>query len=251
MTTFDPSRGDDGDLAALFASERRGHPQSPARQSRVWDRLEKSLPLGPNGGGGGGASAPASSSSSSSSSSLPASGPTRLLAQLSVAACLIGASMTLWSVGSRNEPASIVRPEPLKPPVAIATPERTATATPTPTPSTTGISVDALPTAPAPKLRGVDRAVPTAVCTICEERTILAAARLALREKHYEQALERIAEHGARHDRGQLAEERESLRVHVLVAMGRIDEAERRKLEFEAAFPESPLLGSVKRATPR
>jgi hypothetical protein len=249
LTTFDPSRGgpesepattsaDDGALTALFASERRGHPQSPTRQARVWERLESSLPLGPDGGGGG-ASAPAASTS-------PASGSTRLLAQLSVAACLVGASMALWSVTSRNEPAPVVGPDPL-PQIALPT---VATVT-APPPSNTGISVDALPTALLPKPRETVTSSAPAVCTICEERAILEAARSGLREKRYDHALERIGEHANRYHHGQLAEERESLRVHVLVAMGRAEEAERRKVEFEAAFPESPLLASVKRATSR
>jgi hypothetical protein len=64
-------------------------------------------------------------------------------------------------------------------------------------------------------------------------------------------ALAAIAEHQSRFAAGQLAEERESLRVHVLVAMGRTRDAELGKADFRRAFPDSPLLESVERAGDR
>lgn len=89
------------------------------------------------------------------------------------------------------------------------------------------------------------------VCTICDERAILEVARRGLREKRHDDALAAVAEHRSRFPSGQLAEERESLRVHVLSAMGRLDEADAVKREFHRAYPESPLLDSVQRAGSR
>ena len=88
-------------------------------------------------------------------------------------------------------------------------------------------------------------------CTICEERAVLEVARRGLREKQSDLTLNAIDEHQSRFPTGQLAEERESLRVHVLFAIGRVEEAETRKSDFVRMFPRSPLLESVKRAGSR
>ena len=256
MTTFDPSHDDqpgsaldeqasglDGDVAALLSRERRSHPQDAARKARVLAKLEAILPLDPRGpDGGGGAPAPAPSIPASASVS-------RKLLTVSVAACLAGASGAVWTFASRSEPVASVAmtPEPMPRP----SPTTSSGSAPSPVtpevPET--ISAEALPSAPI--VRAAEHAKKEEACTICEERAILEAARRGLREGRYESALERIGAHERRYRRGQLSEERESLRIHVLVATGRTNEAERRAAEFESAFPESPLLGSVRRATSR
>jgi hypothetical protein len=128
----------------------------------------------------------------------------------------------------------------------------------TPLESPASIGVDALPSVKAVSspARGQrepsrHRADSEGPCTICEERTVLDVARRGLRERHDDVALAAIEEHRARFPAGQLAEERESLRVHVLVAMGRTSDAELAKASFRRAFPDSPLLESVERAGAR
>jgi hypothetical protein len=57
-----------------------------------------------------------------------------------------------------------------------------------------------------------------------------------------------IEEHRRRYPNGQLAEEREALRVETLAAMGRSDEARGAARAFAERFPESVLLARVHRA---
>jgi hypothetical protein len=275
VSTTDPSRGAragnepaadapapvDGDLAALFAKEGRAHPASPARQARVWSRLESSLNMGPhdpNGGGGGGVSAPAASPPRIDLK------PSRLMTHLSMAACFIGAAALMWGVLAKSDPAAprvVASPDTFaRSPSRVAEIQSASKAT-TPASQLEGpasIAVGALPSAnnvpssargPREPSRGsVDS---EGTCTICEERSILDVARRGLREKHHDVALAAIEEHRTRFAAGQLAEERESLRVHVLVAMGRNSDAELGKAEFRRAFPDSPLLESVERAGAR
>jgi hypothetical protein len=255
----------DGDLAALFAKERRAHASSSAGQARVWSRLESSLHIGPqdpNGGGGGtGVSAPATSP--------PRIGvrPTKLMAQLSLAACFIGASALMWSAFTKSDPVEprvVASPDAFsqarsprseKRPAEIEGASKAIAETLEPPAS---IAVGALPSVkdvstPARRQREPSRGSGDAdgPCTICDERSILDGARRGLREKHHSVALAAIEEHRARFAAGQLAEERESLRVHVLVAMGRTSDAELAKADFRRAFPDSPLLESVERAGAR
>jgi hypothetical protein len=252
----------DGDLAALFAREGRAHPASPAGQARVWSRLESSLNMGPHdpngGGGGGGVSAPAASPPRIDLK------PSRLMAHLSMAACFVGAAALMWGALTKSDPAM---------PRAVASPDtfarspsrvaeiQSASKANTPASQLEGpasISVGALPSAKDVASPARGQREPSGgsgdsegTCTICDERSILDVARRGLREKHHDVALAAIEEHRTRFAAGQLAEERESLRVHVLVAMGRSSDAELGKAEFRRAFPDSPLLESVERAGAR
>ncbi len=242
----------DSDLVTLFARERRAHASRPARQERVWSRLERSLNLGPRGPGGGGGSAAASSASPTRST------PTsrRYLGALSMSACFVVGASLLWSVASeRSGAGTVASPDPQVPPVASADVSSQVTFG-SPVESTAGvpvIPVDALPSVQAP-LKPIERANAArkiereVSCTICEERAVLEVARRGLRDKQHELTLAAIDEHQSRFPMGQLAEERESLRVHVLFALGRIEEADVRKSDFVRMFPRSPLLESVKRA---
>jgi hypothetical protein len=261
VSSVDPSRASspaDEDLASLLAKERRAHPTSSAAKARVWSRLERSIDMSPRDpNGGGGASAPATSP--------PRLGfrPTKLMAQLSMAACLLGASTLLWSAVTKTDAAAprvVASPDalPQRAPRAAES-QRTSSAEPSPLETPASISVGALPSVSevsspprAPRERSRRSADDSeGPCTICEERSILDVARRGLREKHHDVALAAIEEHRARFAAGQLAEERESLRVHVLVAMGRNSDAELGKAEFRRAFPDSPLRESVERAGAR
>ncbi|MBZ0116508.1 MAG: sigma-70 family RNA polymerase sigma factor, partial [Sandaracinaceae bacterium] len=66
-----------------------------------------------------------------------------------------------------------------------------------------------------------------------------------------EAALAAIARHEARFPEGQLAAERESIRVRALLLLGRNDEARWAAERFRAEYPESIFMGVVERAAPR
>ncbi len=245
----------DSDLATLFARERRGHPIARAGKERVWSRLERSLNFGPRDPDGGGGSAVATSASPTRT--VPAF--KRFVGAVSMAATFVVGASVLWSLSSEGPAArTVVSPEPLASPVA-STDVSSQSASDSPVETTAGVKgipVEALPwvhaaaapVEPANAGRRIERAVS---CTICDERAVLEVGRRGLREKKGTLALAAIDEHQSRFPTGQLAEERESLRVHVLLALGRVEEAEARKSDFIRLYPRSPLLESVKRAGTR
>lgn len=224
----------DEELAALFARERRAHPSSAAAKARVLARLEG--PVGP-GGGGGSPAAPAS---------VPPPPVSRVYVKLGViVACLVGAGGVLYSQVPASEIASAATPR---------VPATSSVHTPRPILLAAGSSkaVDAVepPTPVAPHVESAPVVAPTteAACAICDEQRILDIGRRGLRDRHYDDALSAVKEHEARFPQGQLAEERESLRVHLLTAMGKTQEADDAKRAFRRAFPKSPLLDSVEHA---
>jgi hypothetical protein len=74
------------------------------------------------------------------------------------------------------------------------------------------------------------------------ERKLLEPARAAIAGHDYPAALAAIAVHERRFPSGQLAEEREALRVQALVGEHRTDEARRAASAFRKRFPNSVLL---------
>lgn len=78
-----------------------------------------------------------------------------------------------------------------------------------------------------------------------EELRVLEPARVAVARGEFAKAMRPIAEHARRFKEGQLAEEREALRVKALAGLGRTDEARRAAAAFVARFPRSPLLPTV------
>jgi hypothetical protein len=76
------------------------------------------------------------------------------------------------------------------------------------------------------------------------ERRLLEDARRALGSSPAT-ALEKIEAHERAHPRGQLVEERESLRIRALAAAGRGDEARARAARFRARYPQSLFLPAI------
>jgi hypothetical protein len=74
---------------------------------------------------------------------------------------------------------------------------------------------------------------------LAAEELLLETARTALERRDPMHALEALEHHARRFPRGQLREERESLRIGALVAAGNTSEARARTVEFHRAFPES------------
>ncbi|HZL16761.1 MAG TPA: hypothetical protein VFG23_03330 [Polyangia bacterium] len=70
-------------------------------------------------------------------------------------------------------------------------------------------------------------------------------ARAAVARNEFAVALVPITEHARRFRNGRLAEEREALRVKVLVGLGRTNEARRAASDFQKHFPRSVLLPTV------
>jgi hypothetical protein len=54
-----------------------------------------------------------------------------------------------------------------------------------------------------------------------------------------------LDDHASRFPRGQLAEERDALRIQALAALGRRDEALGRAVRFRRAYPQSLLLPAI------
>jgi hypothetical protein len=78
------------------------------------------------------------------------------------------------------------------------------------------------------------------------ERSLLGAARSAVADGDFAEALVPIGEHARRFESGLLAEEREALRVKALSGLGQAEEARRVAAAFEQRFPNSVLRRSVR-----
>jgi outer membrane protein assembly factor BamD (BamD/ComL family) len=84
--------------------------------------------------------------------------------------------------------------------------------------------------------------------SLLSERAILDRARKNLLSGEPSAALEDVERHAKRYPRGDLAEEREALRVEALVAAERYDEARLAAARFRATYPWSMLGAAVKGA---
>jgi hypothetical protein len=91
------------------------------------------------------------------------------------------------------------------------------------------------------------RAAPGAEGYVLELK-VLEPARAAIVRGEFAKALVAIADHERRFPRGQLAEEREAMRVQALSGLHRTDEARRVATAFRKRFPESVLLPRMNEA---
>jgi len=82
---------------------------------------------------------------------------------------------------------------------------------------------------------------------VAAERALVEAARGALGRRQGQQALQQLDEHARRFPAGLLAEEREALRVSVLVSLGRLEAARAAAVRFEAAYPASVHRDAIRR----
>ncbi len=124
-------------------------------------------------------------------------------------------------------------------PSQVETPPPSPAAQPAAEPSTAATIVprrDDPPAAVRPR-----PASPPPAATLAAEQALLEQARRALAANDSRAALAAIARHGSRFAAGQLAEERELLRVQALVRAGRIDAARRHAAGFRRRFPASLL----------
>ena len=84
--------------------------------------------------------------------------------------------------------------------------------------------------------------------TLTDERVLLDQARRQLASDEPARALIFLDQHAQRFARGLLSEEREAMRINVLVQLGRKDEARTRGEAFAARFPNSIMGSSVRSA---
>jgi hypothetical protein len=80
------------------------------------------------------------------------------------------------------------------------------------------------------------------------ELKVLQPARAAVARNDFSSALAAIAEHERRFPDGQLAEEREALRVQALLGLQRTEEASRAAAAFRERFPGSVLLSRMRKS---
>jgi len=140
-------------------------------------------------------------------------------------------------------------------PVVVVGPSRAA-ASVAPTPSEVALPVvSAFPEAPLrPSPRQKPSAAPStpaplanavAESNLAEESTLVARARANLAPSPAA-SLDAVEEHARRYPRGELAAEREYLRVSALRRLGRNDEARTRGQRYLTAFPASPYTSAVR-----
>ena len=82
-----------------------------------------------------------------------------------------------------------------------------------------------------------------------DELLLLQGARAAVAASDFTTARDALQEHARRFPSGQLAEEREALRVKTLLGLGRPQEARQAARAFEARFPDSVLGPAVSNLT--
>lgn len=256
----------DGELAALFATERERPDADDARQERVLAAVLLTTGIG-GGGGGGGESSPGP----------PAGAPSAPIATGVAAGSLqsvvVGALMLTLGLGAgaalharfgepRVEVRTVVERVRAEPAAVAPASEEEATApvegredavvAPSPPPATrrarreepreSELASDALSreAEPAPDSDALSR-----------ESALLARAQAALARRSPALAIAALREHELRFQEGQLAEERDAIWISAVAASGDAESARRRAERFRARYPASPLLPSIEAALDR
>jgi hypothetical protein len=130
--------------------------------------------------------------------------------------------------------------------VAIVQP-RQAGSPPPPPPAATGTLVrsPATPTRAAARGRPLPGAASEPDTVSDDELRLLELARTAALRRTPATVVAIAAEHASRYPASRLAEDREALRLHALIALGRRPEARKAAERFRREFPRSVLLGRL------
>jgi hypothetical protein len=223
---------------ALLRQERVLPAADPALRRRVLERARGSLKERPSGVGlrlGDAKSPPRPSSRWAQSLLLVAAG----LALVGLAA----AGMKLYQL---DAPAGSSEKSALpKPPAQEDAAPSPVHAPAFPSDSTPRAAVDPVE-APRPATAPGEPARAPGVSTYALELQLLEPARKSIAQGELGAALAAIARHQREYPRGQLAEEREALRVRALWGMGARAEAESAAAVFRKRYPHSGLLGWMK-----
>jgi len=181
------------------------------------------------------------------------------------AACAAVAIAGVIAVSMRGAPKAPVAPAPVVEPVGPSAPEasREMTAPEDDADEASAIaiatiSVDELPSTAvrsAPSAAGDTSTAVKKADGVDEHRVDLAGelrsvdtARFAIARHQYADALRLLDEHERRYPSGQLAQERERLRIQALVATGDMAQARSRAAAFRKQHPSGLLVPSVERA---
>ncbi len=258
------------ELSALLQQERQREPVSAQVSTRIRDHVAASVGLGVGLGVASAAKAAAASSAKAAASATTAStalgtasvvmAPKTLFV---VGAVLFAGGLStvvatkVWTRSPGTERSDVVGS---RAPQAQPTVSRDAVEPVVPAVSEPVVQVEARPeTAPAyanaeTKVAVPDRAEPAqAPATsrdhdLASERALIEQARQAVAFRRWEAALSSLDQHGRKFSRGRLAEERESLRVPVLVMLGRHEDARTAGKRFHARYPASIFTGGVDQA---
>lgn len=258
------------DIAALLEKEACAYTEDAAIHARVRRGIDLALAL--RGGGGsdgmgsdsGGHSGDGGGAGGSESGAAPPSAT--VSAALGAKKALLATTLAGFAVGGAVGALAVRVSTPANPAVASSVAATAATATSATYLSSPGgalsvavpiIPVSALPPGAAVSSVSPAGSLPPSASEVRprgdlrREREIIDAARAALAAGRPADALVLVEQHAANYARGQLTEERDALRVQVLVAADRRVEAERQADVFRHRYPNSPLLPIVEGAVRR
>jgi hypothetical protein len=213
------------DIAELFAEERgdRADALAPAARDRLRVRLAA---LGP-------VPVPVPAAPAGAAAAKGA-----IAAKIGIAAIAFG----IGGVSGAAVHAMLAKAPPPAPVVTASVSAETAMA-----PPSVVVSANDLPdaVAEAPSAHASAAPPPSREDRLKRERSSLEVARTALTRGDFSAALAAIDRHSREFPRGQLAEERESMRIQALVGLGRGTEAREQAARFRRDFPGSMLQGTV------
>jgi hypothetical protein len=245
------------DLRALIEGDRNSPEPAEDVRRDVARRVDRALGLG------GAMLIPVPSSALGKLSVPPQAGSVALPAAAGVAAWKIAVGVAVvalagaggFTIAARRAPVPAMQ-QPAAMAIGVA-PQVKATAQPvTSNNAAPSLSLDldadseqALPAAPASKVSSSEHARPARPTDrLAEERKLLDRARSALVRRDAGDALAAIRAHEKAFGRGQLAEEREGMRVQALVVAHDFGSARAAGDRFRKAFPHSVFLPVVDRA---
>jgi hypothetical protein len=236
MIDEDPERlaqGADSPLRSLIEAG-RNELATDAQLTALATRLGPILGGGGGGSGGGAAAHPTSLAATKAAAGISVS--------KAIAVALLGAATvaTLWQVTSTSratDPPPVERPSANLPPTGASVDPLA----PAPDPSTPAMVLPFM-SAPPPKPSPPPPNLPTAAASPnagpVNELQLLRDAAKTIRENPTE-ALALCNRAAERFPKGSLAEERETIAIQALVALGRADDAKARAAAFRKRYPQS------------
>lgn len=236
----------DPGLAALVAAERE--PERVPAGSRAAMLSGLMATIGPGGGAGAGAGPAASGRRVRPAAIRRAATLAKGLSVFTLGAALGAIGHARWRPATTERVVYLAAPtRPVeRPPVVLAAPPPTEVTARIPDAAIGGPVV-------SPPRRANEREGPEARSELNAERALIDRARSAVARGDGAAALAAIEQHGRRFPRGQLIQERESLRVLALITAGRHGEARAAGAEFRRRFGDGllwPVIESALRTIP-
>lgn len=241
------------DVSSLFDEERARPGLPPGARERLRARIDLLAPLGGLGGGSDGGGSDGGSGGAGAGGSVGAAAASggalkgAIASKIAIAAVAFGVGGASGAaVHATLAPTAAPAPaiaasasaSPALPPVASFAPPASA--------SSSALSVEDLPNvAPKASAKVTPSASDPSKDGLKQERASLEVARTAITRGDYAGAIAALDRHAAAFPRGQLAEERELMRIQALVGQGRGAEAKARAAQFHRDFPQSLMKGAV------